>query len=212
MNDVAAGRGVEVIVAEAVGGERIGRGSGESRVGVERGERRAGRAGGGILAHGDDRAGERFARGAEGDVVLARALRARGGSGGQQRAEPAEKDGVSGRAAREPADERRTVARGPRPAAGESGRRCAREQISDDDGDGDGRHGFNLDDAIRPIVGYVVMDRACVWRCDADGGEGAWRGLPARVRGRSGAALGRGQDARATKSPRFSVAQASLPA
>jgi hypothetical protein len=74
LNHVAAGRGVEVIVAEAVGLKRIGRGDGERGVGEERGERRAGCAGGGGLANGDGGAGDGMAGGAEDDIVLARAL------------------------------------------------------------------------------------------------------------------------------------------
>ena len=78
---VAAGERVEMVVTDAVTLKRIWGGDGESCVGVNGGERRAGRAGGGGRADGDGGAGDGMAGGAEDDVVFARALRASGGGG-----------------------------------------------------------------------------------------------------------------------------------
>jgi hypothetical protein len=78
---VAAGERIEMVIANAVTLKRIRGGDGESGVGVNRGERGAGRAGGGGCADGDGGARDGMAGGAEDDVVFARTLRASCGRG-----------------------------------------------------------------------------------------------------------------------------------
>ncbi len=72
---ILAGRGIEEVVAEAVGGGGVGERLGECRVRVNEGERRARltACGHGADAHG--RSGKRDAARIEDDVVFARALR-----------------------------------------------------------------------------------------------------------------------------------------
>ena len=82
---VAPGRGIKVVIADAVGLKWICGCDAERGVGVNRRQRRARRAGGRRLAHAHRRTRNGMARGPEYDVIFARSLRIERRRGQQQR-------------------------------------------------------------------------------------------------------------------------------